>query len=108
MSFAHVSAAALLVIASNSRIVRGSYQAAILRGSESMSGSTLRGSARTKWGGRYAHSRVSLLARLEAAGLVTKVVREGHRNVLLVTVGSEDIARSRGGNPARCAEREAS
>lgn len=49
-------------------LCKGSYQENFLRGLENLSGSTLRGKARS-YGGRYKRSREALLARLSQAGI---------------------------------------
>jgi hypothetical protein len=68
-------------------LARGSYQRGLLNGIESLSGSTLRGAARS-WGSRYKISRENLLARLSAAGVLWTERRGAHRIRVLV-IGSE-------------------
>jgi len=48
------------------RTSRGTYQAHLLQGRESWSGSSLKGEA-SLWGARYAESRANLLARVAEA-----------------------------------------
>jgi hypothetical protein len=64
-------------------LARGSYQEAILRGSESLSGSTLRGRAKS-YSGRYRASAQSLVARLAAAGISVREERQDHGRRVLV------------------------
>ena len=47
---------------------KGSYQENLVLGFENLSGSTLKGTARS-YGGKYAQSRAALLKRLDAAGI---------------------------------------
>jgi len=49
-----------------SECARGDYQAGLLNGSETWSGSSLKGEA-SKWGARYAESRANLLERVDFA-----------------------------------------
>lgn len=65
---------------------RGCYQRNLLRGRESLSGSTLRGKAR-RFGGRYAASRESLLSRVRAAGVAVSETRGQHGARILVLGG---------------------
>jgi hypothetical protein len=65
----------------------GSYQRALVRGEEALSGSTLRGKA-NKYGSAYARSRANLLRRLARPifGLRVAEVTEAHgRRVLVIT-----------------------
>ena len=71
------------VLAAALPLARGSYQVALLRGNESLSGSTLKGRAKT-WGARYHESRLSLLARLRAAGFRVTERRAEHGARILV------------------------
>lgn len=64
-------------------LARGSYQRDLLDGHESLSGSTLRGTARS-YSGRYAVSRAALLARIDAAGIPCTEVRGRHGKRVLV------------------------
>jgi len=48
------------------KVCRGTYQRALILGTENLSSSTLKGKAR-RYGGRYARSRAALLARLPCA-----------------------------------------
>lgn len=50
------------------QLARGSYQEAILYGSEALSGGTLRGKAK-EYSGRYCRSAQNLLSRMTAAGI---------------------------------------
>jgi len=62
---------------------RGRYQVNLLNGVESLSGSTLRGSARD-WGAHYKESRTNLLERIQKAGLpVREEIRDHGRRVLV-------------------------
>lgn len=69
------------------RLTRGSYQRNILLGIESISGSTLVGTARS-YGYHYAQSRKSLLHRMREAHITFSIaVREpGHRHVLVIGI----------------------
>lgn len=64
-------------------LAKGEYQRNVLRGVESMSGSTLRGRA-ASFGDVYARSRANLLARIKAAGLPVAEVRGAHNLRVLV------------------------
>lgn len=66
-------------------LAKGSYQVAILQGSEALSGSTLRGAAK-RYSGRYQASVRGLLRRLENAGIDVREVRQrrGGARVLVV------------------------
>jgi hypothetical protein len=61
---------------------RGCYQRNILNGFEAISGSTLKGKARS-YGFHYAESRRNLLARLTNAGIFWNLTR-GRRHVLVI------------------------
>ncbi len=76
----HASASALDAAIA---LCRGSYQVGIVRGRESLSGSTLTGKA-ASYGGHYARSRASLLSRLASAGLATEVRGPKGRRVLVI------------------------
>lgn len=66
------------------RLARGAYQRAILWGGEAVSGSTLRGKART-YGARYQRSTDALLERMTAAGIPWAIeTREHGRRVLVI------------------------
>lgn len=66
------------------RCARGCYQRDLLDGRESLSGSTLRGSA-TRYGDLYARSRRNLLRRVRAAGIPVSERRAAHgRRVLVI------------------------
>lgn len=69
-------------------IARGEYQRNVLRGIESLSGSTLRGRARN-YSGKYAASRRNLLDRMTAAGVPWREERGAHGKRILV-LGAED------------------
>lgn len=71
------------VLAAALPLARGCYQRNLLRGRESLSGSTLRGKAQ-RFGGRYAGSRRSLLGRLRGAGFRVSVRTAEHGARLLV------------------------
>ena len=64
-------------------LCRGSYQRAILFGQHSLSGATLRGKAK-RYGGRYAHSAATLMARLANAGLAVREERRAHGKRVVV------------------------
>jgi len=66
-------------------LCRGSYQRALIEGSEYWSGSTLRGSARTQNGASYARSRDALLVRLSNA--MKTWVASGPHNRLILLLG---------------------
>lgn len=65
------------------RAARGCYQEAILRGSEALSGATLRGKA-SRYAGRYAASRRALLSRLGSVGVRATERRGPHGKRILV------------------------
>lgn len=66
-------------------LAKGSYQRAILNGEEAMSGSTLKGSAKMKWGAAYARSRWNLLKRLTKNGIPNGIeVQRGGKRVLVI------------------------
>lgn len=67
------------------RLVRGCYQAAILTGSEALSGATLRGAAK-RYSDRYAVSAANLLRRCQQAGLAVREQRGPH-NKRMVVIG---------------------
>lgn len=71
------------VLAAALPLARGSYQRDLLRGVESLSGSTLKGRAR-EWGARYQAHRTALLARLRAAGFRVSERRAEHGARILV------------------------
>jgi hypothetical protein len=67
---------------------RGCYQRNLLSGRESLSGSTLRGTA-ASYGIHYAVSRSNLLARVRRAGVNVSERRGAHgRRVLVLTLAS--------------------
>lgn len=67
-----------LSIAANTRtalsLARGCWQSAVIRGYETLGGSTLRGKAK-RYAGRYQASGVSLLAKLRSARIPHHVER---------------------------------
>lgn len=65
------------------RYARGGYQRGIIYGSESLSGSTLRGKAK-EYSGRYRRSVINLLDRLIRAGLQVSEERGDHNKRILV------------------------
>lgn len=67
---------------------RGSYQRDLLKGNENLSGSTLRGKAKS-YGGHYARSRNSLLARLDAAG-ITWSEKRGKNGRRILVLGDDN------------------
>lgn len=76
---------------------RGDYQRNLLRGYESLSGSTLKGKAR-KWSGAYKRSRDKLLARLREAGIkVAERRAERGRRVLVLGAKRRASAAPEGG-----------
>ena len=62
---------------------RGCYQRNLLRGIESLSGSTLRGKA-LSYKARYMQSKASLLSRLTACGVAWTEIRADHGKRVLV------------------------
>jgi hypothetical protein len=63
---------------------RGSYQTDLILGRESLSGSTLKGKAKS-YAGRYAKSRDSLLSRLRNAGIpVSESIGDHNRRILIL------------------------
>lgn len=64
-------------------LARGSYQSGILLGYNCMSGSDLKGAARS-YGGKYARSRDGLLARLRANDIRHAEIRGLHNKRILV------------------------
>ncbi len=67
-------------------VCRGKYQRALVLGQESLSGSSLRGKARS-YAGRYAASRAAVLARLNAIGVAVTERRGQHGRRILVLDG---------------------
>ena len=64
---------------------RGRYQRNLLLGYESLSGSTLRGKAKS-YSGRYANSRDALLNRVRVVGVIVSERRADHnRRILLLS-----------------------
>ena len=68
-------------------LARGSYQRDLILGRQNLSGSTLTGMARRCWGSRYKASRLVLLERLAAAGIVWSERRAAHGRRILVLGG---------------------
>jgi len=68
-------------------LARGSYQRNLIRGFESWSGSSLRGTA-TEYAGRYRTSRDNLLDRITGAGLGD--VFRGRRNRAVLLLGDQE------------------
>jgi hypothetical protein len=65
-------------------LARGSYQADILRGVESLSGSTLRGTA-SRYSGRYKKSSQEFIRRCQSEGLaIREEIRKHGKRVLVV------------------------
>jgi hypothetical protein len=63
---------------------RGCYQEDIILGRHNLSGSTLRGKAKS-YAGRYAKSRDSLLLRLKNAGIsVSETIGDHNRRILIL------------------------
>jgi hypothetical protein len=62
---------------------KGSYQRNLIEGSESVSGSTLKGRA-AKYSGRYAASSRALIERLRKADYLVCVERRDRRNILVI------------------------
>lgn len=75
---AEAYAAALEVIPA-----RYSYQRDLLAGRQAISGSTLRGKARS-YKPHYRNSAKSLLKKLEKAGIAARVERIGRRDILVI------------------------
>lgn len=68
-------------------LAKGDYQRSLLYGREAVSGSTLKGKAR-QFGGKYALSRQTLLARLTEAGIPWSIeVRAHNKRVLVIGKG---------------------
>lgn len=67
-------------------LAMGCYQINLLRGGETWSGSSLRGTARS-YAGRYAASRANLLDRIRSAGYLVEERRgeRGRREVVIST-----------------------
>ena len=64
-------------------LAKGSYQRDLLLGYESLSGATLRGTAKN-WGARYAESRANLLSRIRQAGIAVSERTGDHGKRILV------------------------
>jgi len=65
-------------------LCRGTYQRDLLMGREAISGSTLKGKARS-YSGRYRQSAQQLLSRCRNAGLpITEEVQDHNRRVLVI------------------------
>jgi hypothetical protein len=62
---------------------KGIYQKHLVKGVESISGSTLRGKAQS-YSGRYKASGQSLLKRMKAAGVRVQRVRWNKRHILIL------------------------
>ncbi len=73
-------------------LAKGSYQKNIVRGVDSLSGSTLTGKAR-QYGGTYAASRSSLLQRLAADERLTVGEERGERGARILAIGLTDKGR---------------
>lgn len=67
------------------RLTRGSYQRAILEGTEALSGSTLHGSA-ALFSSRYKRSSQRLLERMTKAGIPWRIER-GPKNKKILVIG---------------------
>lgn len=65
------------------RLCRGDYQRNLIRGIESLSGSTLRGKA-ARYHGRYMASARNLIERCRAAGIAIRETRGAHGKRTLV------------------------
>lgn len=70
------------------RLCRGSYQRDILLGRESLSGSTLKGKAKS-YGGRYKASAASILRKCQLAGLPVSEEAGKHGKRLVVIGGAQ-------------------
>jgi len=64
-------------------LCKGRYQENLIRGIESLSGTTLRGKAR-QYGAQYKRSRENLLKRMTQAGIPWKEERGPHGKRILV------------------------
>ena len=64
--------------------VKGNYQKALLYGWENLSGSSLEGAARHKYGADYKRSRQNLISRLNSAGIPVYERRGPHNRRILV------------------------
>lgn len=69
-------------------LAKGDYQLSLLYGREALSGSTLKGKAKT-WNGRYSESRRAFLRRLTEAGIPWSVAVRAHNKRVLV-IGKGD------------------
>lgn len=67
-------------------LAKGEYQEALLHGTENLSGSTLKGKART-YGARYKASREALLQRMTEAG-IPWTERKGERGKRILVIGA--------------------
>lgn len=67
------------------KYAKGTYQESILLGLSRWSGSDLLGKA-GRWGGKYAKSRASLVARLQEAGHQVEVKKQINANRRWMTV----------------------
>lgn len=75
-------------------VCSGNYQRGLVTGRESLSGSTLRGKAKS-YGSHYARSRDNLLGRLSRAGLVVGEKKGAHGARLLVIMTQAEAAAER-------------
>lgn len=69
-------------------LCKGKYQENLLRGTEALSGATLRGKAKNYWK-HYKASRENLLARMTSAGIPWKEER-GPNNKRILVIGEEE------------------
>ncbi len=65
------------------KLTKGCYQRNLLRGIESLSGSTLKGKAR-KYSTRYSISRINLLNRIKNANIIVSECKGKHNSRILV------------------------
>lgn len=73
-------------------LTKGTYQAGLIDGMNSWAGSDLVGTAR-RYGGRYARSRVSLIAACQKAGLRLVLSPIGAHRRLIAVIATETEAR---------------
>lgn len=78
------------------RVARGCYQRGLLQGQENLSGSTLKGKAKS-YAGRYAKSRDTLLSRLDQAGIAYSEKTGKNNRRILVLGDPEDTEEAGGG-----------
>ena len=75
-------------------LAKGKYQRDLIRGVETLSGSSLAGKAQ-RWSSRYAQSRDNLLARLMAAGVGHEVRGRYRKRILVIGAPAEPAREGR-------------